>query len=227
MVENESDYRIQRLRSDNGGEFTSNEFKEFCKKNGIRRQLTTPYTPQQNAIVERKNRTVIEMARYIRNSKNLAEEFWVEAVNTAVYLLNKSPTKAVYGITPKEAWTRAKPNIDHLRIFGCVAYAHVPDEKKSKLEDKSVKCVHIGYSEVSKAYKLFDPKKRRIILSRNVVFDEEKVYEDVINDVAEQKKIEISQSSDKGKEIEIQSIPVAEEAESSNSGQQKFLKWVQ
>ena len=191
MVENESGYRIQRLRSDNGGEFISNEFKDFCKKNGIRRQLTTPYTPQQNGVVERKNRTVMEMARCIRNSKNLAEEFWAEAVNTAVYLLNRSPTKAVYGITPEEAWTGVKPNIDHLRIFGCVAYAHVPDEKRSKLEDKSVKCIHIGYSEVSKAYKLFDLKKRKNILSKDVMFDEEKVYEDVINDVAEHRNMEI------------------------------------
>eukprot|EP01018_Ginkgo_biloba_P039070 Gb_05294 [translate_table: standard] len=74
-VENESGYRIQMLRSDNGGEFISNEFKDFCKKNRIRRQLTTPYTPQQNGVVERKNRIVMEMARCIRNPKNLSEEF--------------------------------------------------------------------------------------------------------------------------------------------------------
>jgi len=75
-----------------------------------------------------------------------------------------------------------------------VAYAHVPNEKRSKLEDKSVKCTHIGYSEVSKAYKIFDQKKRKIILSKDVVFDEEKLYEDVINDVVEQRKMNISQS---------------------------------
>eukprot|EP01018_Ginkgo_biloba_P031879 Gb_04138 [translate_table: standard] len=124
----------------------------------------------------------MEMARCIRNSKNLAKYFWVEAINTIVYLLNRSPTKAVYGITPEEVWTGEKPNIDHLCIFRCVAYAHVPDENRTKLEDKSVKCIRIGYSEVSKAYKLFNPKKRRIILNRDVVFDEKKVYEDVIND---------------------------------------------
>eukprot|EP01018_Ginkgo_biloba_P003801 Gb_04010 [translate_table: standard] len=177
--------------------------------------------------MKRKNRIVMEMARCIRNSKNLVEEFWAKALNTAIYLLNRSLTKIVYGITLEEAWTGAKPNIDHLRIFGCVTYAHVPDEKRSKLEDKSVKCIHIGYSEVSKAYKLFDLKKRKIILNRDVVFDEEKVYKDVINDVAEQRKTNMSQSTDKGKEIEIQSILVAEEIESSNSRQQKFPKWVQ
>eukprot|EP01018_Ginkgo_biloba_P013209 Gb_00777 [translate_table: standard] len=118
MIENESGYRIQRLRSDNGGEFISNEFKDFCKKNGIRRQLTTPYTPQQNGVVERKNRTVMEMARCIRNSKNLAKEFWAKEVNKTVYLRNKSPTKVVYGITPEEAWIGANPNIYHLCIVG-------------------------------------------------------------------------------------------------------------
>jgi len=106
-----------------------------------------------------------------------------EVVNTMVYLLKRSPTKVVYGITPKEALTGVKSNIDHLHIFGCVEYDHVPNEKRSKLEDKSVKCIHLGYFEVSKAYKLFDPKKRRIILKRDVMFHEDKVYEDVINDV--------------------------------------------
>ena len=83
------------MRSDRGGEFLSNEFKAFCAENGIQRQLTAPYTPQQNGVLERKNRTIVEMARSLLKGKELPNYFWAEAVATSVYLLNLSPTKAV------------------------------------------------------------------------------------------------------------------------------------
>ena len=93
LVEKESGYYIKALRSDRGGEFTSNEFKKFCAENGIRRPMTVPFTPQQNGFVERKNRTIFNMARSMLKSKKIPKEFWAQVVECAIYLSNCSPTR--------------------------------------------------------------------------------------------------------------------------------------
>ncbi|GKB26599.1 retrovirus-related pol polyprotein from transposon TNT 1-94, partial [Tanacetum coccineum] len=98
------------LRTDNGGEFCSKVFDTFCEHQGIHRELTSPYTPEQNGIAERKNRTVMEMARSMLKEKKLPDNLWAEAVATAVYLLNLSPTEAVLNRTPFEAWRGVKPS---------------------------------------------------------------------------------------------------------------------
>jgi len=94
----------------------------FCEVSCIRRELTAPYTPEQNGEAERKSRTVVEMGRSMMNARAIPKRFWAEAVSTAVYLLNMLPTKAVYDLTPYEAWTSSKPKVSHLRVFGCIAY---------------------------------------------------------------------------------------------------------
>ncbi|CAB75469.1 copia-type reverse transcriptase-like protein [Arabidopsis thaliana] len=172
-VEKESGLVIKTMRSDSGGEFTSKEFLKYCEDNGIRRQLTVPRSPQQNGVAERKNRTILEMARSMLKSKRLPKELWAEAVACAVYLLNRSPTKSVSGKTPQEAWSGRKPGVSHLRVFGSIAHAHVPDEKRNKLDDKSEKYIFIGYDNNSKGYKLYNPDTKKTIISRNIVFDEE------------------------------------------------------
>lgn len=171
MVEKQSGLYVKALRTDRGGEFLSNEFITFCEEHGIRRELTAPYTPEQNGVAERKNRTVVEMARSMLKARGVPNRFWCEAVATAVYILNVSPTKAVMNMTPLEAWRGKKPYVSHLRIFGCIAYALV--DLRTKLDDKSAKCVFIGYAAQSKAYRLYNPLTGKIIVSRNVVFDEE------------------------------------------------------
>ena len=103
VVEKESGHKIKAMRSDRGGEFTSNEFQEFCEANGIRRPMTVPRSPQQNGVAERKNRTILNMARSMLKSKKLPKEFWSEAVACVVYLSNCSPTRSVWGKTPQEA----------------------------------------------------------------------------------------------------------------------------
>ena len=175
-VEKESGYQIKAMRSDRGGEFTSKEFREFCEANGIRRPLTVPRSPQQNGVAERKNRTILNMARSMLKSKRLPKEFWAEAVACAVYLSNRSPTKSVLGKTPQEAWNGRKPGISHLRVFGSIAHVHVPDERRSKLDDKSEKFIFIGYDNYSKGYKMYNPNNGRTIISRDVVFDEESTW---------------------------------------------------
>jgi hypothetical protein len=103
----------------------------------------------------------------------MSKEFWAEAVDCAVYLANQCPTRSVWNKTPQEAWSGRKPNISHLRVFGSIAYAHVPYQKRSKLDDRSEKLVFIGYDHRSKGYKLYNPSKGKIISSRDVEFDEE------------------------------------------------------
>ncbi|KAJ0556958.1 putative RNA-directed DNA polymerase [Helianthus annuus] len=171
-VERESGKLLKTLRTDRGGEFCSSEFTVFCEQQGIHRELTAPYTPEQNGVAERKNRTIVEMARCMLKAKGLSKQFWGEAVATAVYLLNLSPTKAVEGKVPFEAWHGYKPSVSHLRVFGCVVYGLKPSQQRKKLDTKSNKCIFVGYCAHSKAYRLYNPEKNIITTCRDVVFDE-------------------------------------------------------
>lgn len=186
FVEKQSGCVIKTLRTDRGGEFVSNEFDSYCDENGIFRELTAPYTPEQNGVAERKNRTVVEMARCMLKVKGLPNSFWAEAVATAVYLLNISPTKAVQNQTPYEAWKGRRPRVGHLRIFGSIAYVLNTSENQQKLDSKSEKCIFIGYCPKSKAYRLYNPKDGKLIVSRNVMFDENSCWQ--WNDCGEQPK---------------------------------------
>jgi transposase InsO family protein len=120
----EVDYsgRLKALRTDGGGEFNSNAFTVYCNEQGIKHYTTTPYSPQQNGVVERRNQSVVEMVRCMLKSKGVPSKYWGEAINTAVYLLNRSPTKSLDGKTPYEAWHGKRPRVDHLRTFGCIAH---------------------------------------------------------------------------------------------------------
>ncbi|KAA0039323.1 copia-type polyprotein [Cucumis melo var. makuwa] len=173
LVEKESGYYIKALRSDMGSEFTSNEFKTFCAENGIHRPMTVPFTTQQNCVVERKNRTILHMARSMLKCKKMPKKFWAQAVECVVYMSNRSPTRSLWKKTPQQAWKGRKPSIGHLRVFGCMAYAHIPDQKRGKLDDKSEKNVFVGYDASSKGYKLYNHVTKKTIVSRDVVFDEE------------------------------------------------------
>lgn len=177
LVEIESNCKLCTLRSDRGGEYTSNAFQVFCRDNGIRHQLTTAYTPQRNRIAERKNRTILDMARTLLKEKNLPKQFWAEAVACSAYLLNRCPTKSVKYMTPQEAWSGHKPSVGHLKIFGCLAYAQIPESKRKKLDDRSQKCIFVGYSEESKAYKLYNPLTHKLVVSRDVIFDEAETWD--------------------------------------------------
>ena len=90
-----------------------------------------------------------------------------------VYILNRSPTKSFENEIPQEAWNGKKHNISHFRVFGCVAYSLVPSELRKKLDDKSEKCIFIGYSEESNAYRLYNPISKKLIIRRDVKFEEE------------------------------------------------------
>uniref|UniRef100_A0A5B7BAZ6 Putative polyprotein n=1 Tax=Davidia involucrata TaxID=16924 RepID=A0A5B7BAZ6_DAVIN len=192
-AERQSGHPLKTLRIDRGGEFLSEEFKNYCKNKGIKRQLTVRYTPQQNGMAERKNHTIIEMARSMLKAKGLPNNFWVEAVNTVVYILNRSPTKVVPNRTPYEAWNGRKPDVNFFRVFGSIAYSLIPSQHREKFDEKREKYIFIGYSDESKAYRLFDPKTKQLVISRDVHFNEMKAWEWENKNSHEAKSFEVNE----------------------------------
>ena len=141
---------VVTLRSDNGGEYIGKIFERWLLENGIRHETTVAYTPEQNGVAERINRTILESARSMMHFASLSLSLWAEACNTAVYLLNRAATKSVDGKTPFEIWKGMKPNLSHIRVFGSTLYVHIPKENRGKLDLKSIKCCHVGYCETQK-----------------------------------------------------------------------------
>lgn len=173
-VEQETGNTIKTLRTDRGGEFCSNEFQVFCDNHGIKRHLTAPYSPQQNGVVERRNRTLMEMTRSIMKHMDVPNYLWGEAVRHSTYLINRVATRTLPGVTPYESFKNKKPNVQHLRVFGCVFYARNETPHLRKLDDRTKALVHLGIELGSKAYRLYNSTNRQIIVSRDVIFDEYK-----------------------------------------------------
>lgn len=176
VVEKETGTTIKMLRTDRGGEFISSEFKVFCETTGIVRHFTAPYSPQQNGVVERRNRTLMGMTRSILKGTECPNYLWGEAVRHSTYLINRVATRVLELKTPYEVLKGKKPNVSHIRIFGCVGYAKVDIPHLKKLENRSRMLVHLGTEPGSKAYRMYDPTSRRIVVSRDVIFDEEKMW---------------------------------------------------
>lgn len=168
--ENLFNLKVTNLYCDNGREYLSNEFKDFCVCKGITYHLTVPYTPQQNGVAERKNRTLTEMARTLVTSAKLDKSFWGEAILTATYLTNRLPSKALTNNkTPYEYWHNRKPKINHLRMFGSTAYVH-DKTRRSKFDEKSFKAILVGYDQ--NGYKLFNSETNQFLTARDIVIDE-------------------------------------------------------
>ena len=170
FIEKQTRHKVQTLRTKNGGEFVA--FQDFLASSGIEHQTTIPYSPQQNGVAERKNCTVKEMARTLLHHAQCPSNFWAEAIATSIYLLNRSTTKALDGMTPFKAFTGHKPGVRHLRVFDCIAHVHVPKSKRRTLDAKSTPMIFTGYAIGSKGYRFYDPSKKDIILSRDAKFDE-------------------------------------------------------
>lgn len=173
LVENQFGCKVKTLRSDNEGEYTSNQFENFLKSEGIIHELSIPRTPEQNGVSERLNRTLMEMVRAMLIDSGLPHKFWAEALSTAVYLKNRSPSRAISEKTPFEALFGKKQSVKHLQIFGSTCYAHIPTEDRKKLDNKSKKCIFLGYGTTVKGYRLYDELTSRVLHSRNVIFKEE------------------------------------------------------
>ena len=170
MVERETGKKLKCLRSDNGGEYTSKEFDSYCKRQGIRHEKTVPRTPQHNGVAERMNRTIMERVRSMISMAKLPKPFWGEAVRAACYLINRSPPAPLNFEVPEKIWSGKNPSYSHLRVFSCLAHAHVSKELRKKLDGRTIPCIFIGYGDEEFGYRLWDPIKKTMIRSRDVVF---------------------------------------------------------
>ena len=130
MVTNATGLKIHILQTDNGGEYTSKEFAKYCTSKGIMHQFTNPYTPEQNSISERLNRTLIESGKSMLFHAGLPLSFWAEAVNTATYLHNRSPISSLPDKTSYECWYRTKPDVSNLKVIGSICYVRTPDSMR-------------------------------------------------------------------------------------------------
>ncbi|KAK2446029.1 hypothetical protein QL285_016886 [Trifolium repens] len=176
LVEKQSSCSVKKLRIDGGGEYTSLEFAKLCEEEGIVHEVTAPYTPQHNRVAERKNMSIMNMARSMLKGKNMPHKFWGEATSTAVHIINRSPTNKLKNKTPYEAWTGLKPSVGHFRIFGSLCFRHVPDQVRRKLDDRSQQMILYGYHPTG-AYKFYAPKENKVMISRDIKFDESKGWD--------------------------------------------------
>lgn len=164
---------LKEFHSDGGGEFSSNRLLNYFKEQGTKVTKTVKATPQHNGIAERNNRTIFEMARSMLHHANLSGVlFWEDAVLCAIYIHNRSITSANTSKTPDEIWSGKKPHISHLRVFGCDAFVHIPDADRTKLQNKSRKGIFIGYDELKQGYRVYDIETKKVIVSRDVLFNE-------------------------------------------------------
>jgi hypothetical protein len=171
-VELETGLRVKIIRCDNGSEYKGldNMFRTFY---GVQFEFTTAYTPWQNAVSERLNRALVQAARAMMAHAGLPPELWAEAVMAASYIRNRTPV-GPEGMTPEEAYSGKKPSVEHLRAWGCAVYHTVAPEQnnKDKLAPNGLRTALVGYMPTSKQYRLYDPKRKRIIISTSPRFVE-------------------------------------------------------
>jgi transposase InsO family protein len=176
MSEKRTGKVIKILRSDNGAEYCSNAFRDYLNQNGIKRELNVEYSPQQNGVAERMNRTLLNVARCLLIEAKFPEMLWAEMINTATYLRNRCPTRINNAKTPQELWTKIKPTVSHLRIIGSRVFARNNKPNKGKFSPRSEEYVMIGYSPESKAYRLWKRGTKNVIKARDVKFLEPNTF---------------------------------------------------
>lgn len=173
LAETQTGCKLRQLRSDGGGEYFSNEFSSFLEDRGIQRQTTCAYTPQQNGVAERMNRTLKDHVRAMLLHNSTPSEFWAEALSCAAYIRNRLTSRAIpAGTTPYELWHGWKPNVAHLRTFGSTCWYKLPTKHLQALDSRAAQAIMLGYATSQKAYKLWDLTNEKIVVSRDVVFEE-------------------------------------------------------
>ncbi|GJZ59068.1 retrotransposon protein, putative, ty1-copia subclass [Tanacetum coccineum] len=169
---------LGKYESNRGGEYISQEFKDYLKANGIVQQLTPPYTPQHNGVSERRNRTLLDMVRSMMNLTTLPLSFWDYALESATRILNMVPTKKV-DKTPYELWYGKVPNLSYLKVWGCEDL--VKRDTPDKLEQRSVKCIFIGYPKETMGYYFYFPPENKIVVARYAEFFEKRLISQEIS----------------------------------------------
>ena len=184
-METQTSLKVKCWRSDNGGEFISKVMEDMAKANGIEHESTAPYNSEQNGSAERSMYTIWDGARALFKDTDLDINLWPEMVRTKVYLLNLSPTNALKGITPYEAWNNSQPDLSHLRVVGSIGYKTTPRALLKTKDDRAEKCILLGYGG-NNQYRIFNIVKKRVELVRDVRFheDDHRPAEKVILDVS-------------------------------------------
>ena len=189
VMQNKKNLKIASIRSDHGGEFENKDFELFCDEHGIEHNFSAPRTPQQNGVVERKNRSLEEIARTLLNDTSLPKYFWAEAVNTACYIMNRALIRPILKKTPYELYNGRKPNISHLHVFGCKCFVlNNGKDNLGKFDAKSDEGIFLGYSLQSKAYRIYNKRTMNIEESIHVTFDESNAIlsrKNMLDDIAD------------------------------------------
>ncbi|GJY02040.1 retrovirus-related pol polyprotein from transposon TNT 1-94, partial [Tanacetum coccineum] len=208
MIQRNLQAQVITVRTDRGTEFLNKTLHAYFKEEGIEHQTSTPRTPEQNGVVERRNRTLVEAARTMLSASKLPLSFWAEAVATACYTQNRSIIISTHGKTAYHIINDRKPSIKHLHIFGCICYITRDGENLDKMKEKGDPCVMVGYSTQSKGYRVYNKRTHLIVESIHIKFDEikEMMSDHNSSDLAPQRQ-------------EIQNVvPTAEKTDSSQQG---------
>jgi hypothetical protein len=165
------DIDLISFQTDGGGEYCSNDAHLFYSSSGINHRITVPYSPESNGIAERLNRSIMEAAEAMMINAKLPDEFWADAVNTSVYLLNRRYHRTIQ-MTPFQLWHGKQPNLSHLKVFGCNAWRRVADHNRVGLDPKANRCVFLGYAGRQLGYRIWDIVTKKFGVTRDVIFDE-------------------------------------------------------
>ncbi|KAG4040147.1 hypothetical protein PC123_g24310 [Phytophthora cactorum] len=168
-IEIATDKKIKPLHSDNGGEYTDRQFKIHLNLRGIKHEKTVPYTPRQNELAERLNRSLSEMARCMLYHEGIEKKWYVEVVITAAWVINRIPNSVTVK-TPYAIVYRTKPQLKNMKVFGALGYAHTPDDKRRKRDAKAFKCRFMGYEDGVKRYCVQNIETGKVHIMRTVQF---------------------------------------------------------
>ncbi|KAL0399261.1 UNVERIFIED_CONTAM: Retrovirus-related Pol polyprotein from transposon RE1 [Sesamum radiatum] len=172
MIQTQFQAIVKVVRTDNGTEFVNSQCRTLFTSFGILHQTSCSYTPQQNGVVERKHKKLLEVARALLFQSNLPKKFWGESVLTATYLINRLPSSLLNWKSPFEVLYQKPPTYDHLKVFGCLCFASNVTPHKHKFTQRAYKCVFLGYSQLKKAYRVYDLDSNTLLDSRDVIFHE-------------------------------------------------------
>jgi hypothetical protein len=172
QAKNEFGLRIKKIRSNNGAEFKNSQIEGFLEDEGIKHEFSSPYTPQQNGVVERKNRTLLDMARTMLDEYKTLDQFWAEAINTACYCINRLYLHRILKKTSYELLTGKNPNVSYFRVFGSKCFILVKRGRKSKFAPKAVEGFLLGYDSNTRACRVFNKSIGLVEVSCDIVFDE-------------------------------------------------------
>ncbi|CAN1342175.1 Retrovirus-related Pol polyprotein from transposon TNT 1-94 [Linum perenne] len=171
-IESSFPFTVSSIRSDHGGEFTSETFSVFCQEKGINHTFSAPRTPQQNGVVERKNRALLDLARTMLLDHNTPKQFWAEAVATACYVLNRTLIRKILLKTPYELLKQRTPNLRYFHPFGCQCFLLNTKDSLGKFDSRSSEAIFLGYSDHSKAYRVYNKSTLKVEESVHIVFND-------------------------------------------------------